>query len=40
MFCFDLRAIKWSEIYPSVYEKFEVDPKKAITSADLSRIFR
>lgn len=39
MFCFDLRELKWPELYPSVYEKCEVDTREPITSESLVFLF-
>jgi hypothetical protein len=40
MFIFDLGGMKWPELFPSFFERHEVDPKKQITMADLEFLFR
>jgi len=40
MFIFDLGGMKWPELFPSFFERHEVDPKKPITMADLGFLFR
>ncbi len=40
MFRFDLKDIKRSELFPSFYERHEIDPRKPIASEDLGMIFR
>ncbi|XRH76147.1 MAG: hypothetical protein ACO0C9_03595 [Candidatus Methanosuratincola verstraetei] len=39
MFCFDLREIRYADLYPSFFEKREVDPREPITSDSLSFLF-